>query len=570
MKYRKEKNIPKEKVGLIQKMKDYLSTTKLNYYLHKTISPKNTYLTALIIFSLFILISYFSYAMFTVYEERQRVLSMQAGSLSSSITSNDFIEETNDIVVAANSTKIVDITINNNSITEAKIDLNCIKEDTTLVSYLTLEGITDSGNSTFIVPNDEGDFILNGGESKKVLVALMNTTSEEKRVSFSTDIGLASATLIGTNYIIANHTDNPYAPNTIAYKLKQSIPFVKGQIEDYHIAPISNKEIKGTYHGIYVNGTYNENDYTCPENMEISTFKINDSLSYCKLIKNDCPSGALKYRYNEEDICIHYQTNEKEEFTLRSTTDENNNIVYYYRGGIDKKKINSYIQLGNLKWNVTRINEDGSLRLILTDGINDVKSSIGENIVYKNSEIKNILDTWYTNNLNGFDHLLIASNYCEDYSIDKESDAYKLLYKQNHEVYGFSNRLLGITSFKADNVKPTLACADEYRINSKIGLLTADEAFLAGNSTSTFLDNGKNKENISYNYLMSEKIDNSNSWLMSPAFSNSYYALDTNLGVYMMNSEDTSTLGVRPVITLKAGVVYTSGDGTIDNPYKVQ
>lgn len=563
MKYSKEKKIEKEKVSLWQKFKDYLSTTKLNYYLHKTISPKNTYLTALIIFSLFILISYFSYAMFTVYEERQRVLSMQAGSLSSNVSSEDFNEGTTDVPVSANSTKIIDIAINNNSITKAKIDLNCIKTDDVSVSYL------NGFNET--LPNNEGDFILESGESKKVTVALINTSAEERNVSFSTDIGLSSATLNGTNYVVANSIDNPYGSTTIAYMLRNSTPFVKEIKDNYSSASISNVEVSGTYHGIYVSGMYGETNYTCPTNMEVSIEKMNDSLYYCRLIEGECPNKAFKYSYNNTNICINYKVNLENEFELSSTTDENNDIVYYFRGGLDKKNIHSYIKIGDLRWNVVRINEDGSLRLVLADIDKNFTSSIGDNVTYKNSLIKNKLDEWYTSHLGGVDSLLVNSNYCNDYSVDKESEAYKLFYKDNYDVYGFSNRLINISKLKADNVKPTLKCDNEYRFNSKIGLLTADEVFLAGNSTDTFLDKGKNKESLSMNYLMPEKLeDDVNTWLMSPAFGNTYYYLNSGLGTYVGNSGVTDTSVIRPVITLKAGVKYTTGTGTLDDPYIIK
>ena len=43
--------------------------------------------------------------------------------------------------------------------------------------------------------------------------------------------------------------------------------------------------------------------------------------------------------------------------------------------------------------------------------------------------------------------------------------------------------------------------------------------------------------------------------------------VDTSLGMY--NTEIASGLGVRPAISLKAGTIYSSGDGSMENPYIV-
>ena len=95
-------------------------------------------------------------------------------------------------------------------------------------------------------------------------------------------------------------------------------------------------------------------------------------------------------------------------------------------------------------------------------------------------------------------------------------------------------------------------------ITSKVGLLTYDEAVHAGNYS--------NKGSNSY-------ITNSNDtyWLMSPAgaTSNNARAWRVRNDGGINNADVTSKGVVRPVISLKAGILAT-GSGTSDDPYVIQ
>lgn len=574
-----------EKVSVLQQFKDYMSTTKLNYYLHKTISPKNTYLVALIIFSLFILLSYFSYAMFTVYEERQRVLSMQAGSLSSTISSDDFSTNTKTVTIPATSSKIIDITVNNNSTIAAKVDLNCVKTDDVTVSYL--------NQFSDITPNSEGDFVLEASSNKKATISIINTSSEERSVTFSTDIGLKNANLTGTNYVITNTTDNPYDSTTLAYRLKSNTKFVKEEPDFSEVEVSGDTNREGTYYGTYISGSYEGTTYSCPEGTTKSDkgFALNSNLYYCSP-NPTCPADSFVYTSGSTKICMTYKKNNTDFYTLRTTKDELDNIVYYYRGGYpsdDGLGAGEYVKIGDILWKVLRINEDSSIRLIKASVITTPSKYSSDNTKYRfvDSNAKTVLDTWYDENLITYDNYLVNSNYCDDTTLDDSSEMFTALNGIYDTLYGATKRFSEVTylidstlGIRANKYTPTLTCASENRVNTKIGLMTIDEFFYAGHTVKCFEDAGVNFDYIAYNFL-SDKVhplsDNEvyyNFRFMSLYFihSNRFYGFYNQPGAgtnWISSLPFSQDAYMSPVITLKPGIKYTSGTGTSEDPYLI-
>ncbi|MGN0973515.1 MAG: hypothetical protein ACI4OT_02095 [Bacilli bacterium] len=575
-----------EKVSVWQQFKDYMSTTKLNYYLHKTISPKNTYLVALIIFSLFILLSYFSYAMFTVYEERQRVLSMQAGSLSSTISSDDFSTDTKTVTIPATSSKIIDITVNNNSVISAKIDLNCVKTDDVTVSYL--------NEFSDITPNSEGDFVLEASSNKKATISIINTSSEERSVTFSTDIGLENANLTGTNYVITNTTDNPYDSTTLAYRLRSNTKFVKEEpdFSDTEVTNDINRE--GTYYGTYVSGNYDGITYSCPEGTTKSDkeFVLDPNLYYCSP-NPTCPANSFVYTAGTTQICMTYKKHSPDFYTLRTTEDEDGNIVYYYHGGYpadDGIGAGEHVKIGNILWKVLRINEDSSIRLIKASVVSETVKYSTSYSKYKfiDSNVKTTLDRWYNNNLTEYDNYLIESNYCDDSTVDDSSEMFQTLNGDFGTLYGANKRFSGITydlsgdysGIKASLFSPTLACSSENRVNTKIGLITIDEFFYAGHSTKSFAAANYDFDYPIYNFLSEKTFPISSgsvsydSLFMSLNYSGNrtfhLFGAQQVAGTLLVSEFSYSnSFYISPVITLKPGIKYTSGSGTSEDPYLI-
>ena len=187
-----------------------------------------------------------------------------------------------------------------------------------------------------------------------------------------------------------------------------------------------------------------------------------------------------------------------------------------------------------------------------------------------NSTIKEVIDVWYKNNLNTNygKYISTTAAYCNDRNVIDGT------YNTSSFSYAGRTRLYS-------NKAPTYNCLtteDKFTITGNIGngkltypiaLMTADEISYAGgvydkNSLTWYY----------YNSVKSSSTGSINWWLISPFnwYGNAAYTFlvygSTHSGV-LGNSYVNNTLGVRPVISLKADVVYKSGDGTASSPYEI-
>ena len=197
---------------------------------------------------------------------------------------------------------------------------------------------------------------------------------------------------------------------------------------------------------------------------------------------------------------------------------DENGTLYYFRGNV----VNNYVIFANLTWRIVKINGDGSVKLILNDYIDD-------KINYYNS-----------------DNTESISKYCVDDTVNEieESNTYYLGYSRLLTDYSQVNTCLG------------------SKYNSKIGLLTADEAVFAGAT--------KNAQNTSY-YLYTPSKDTS-WWTITPVSSNSsditYFEIGSN-GQLKYESLGSYYRGIKPVIDLNKKT-YVDGNGTINDPYTIR
>lgn len=198
-----------------------------------------------------------------------------------------------------------------------------------------------------------------------------------------------------------------------------------------------------------------------------------------------------------------------------------------------------------------------------------------------NSTIKDYLEnTWFASIMSGYeDKLESSAGYCNDRSIYNQSGI--LLANDSdiaapYAISGDDFTLYNFGSYYNKNV--SLNCrrniADLYTLNGAsngngqlfkpVALLTAKEANLAGS--------GGRLSSGSYNsssYLNS----GSNFWLLTPFFryyGNGYsygFSLDSNGS--LDNNLTSSSLGVRPVISLMHHIQVMSGNGTATSPWTI-
>ena len=509
-----------KKNNIFKRTADYLSTTKLNYYLHKTISPKNTYLVAIVVIGLFIVVSYFSYAMFTVYQEKQRVLTMQAGSLSLSITSED-LNENSSITLGAKEANIIEINVTNNSMTKVKADLNYTTTNNNIViKYL------DELNS--IIPDANGDFKLNNNTTKKAIIILYNNSDEEGTVTFNKDIGLENSTLTGENTVLNQTTNDPYTviglTNTLANKIYSDNTIVKSLLQIPNIFN-SNNEQTGLYRYKDSDGTFtyffrgiNPDNYVDFAGSTWRILRIQED-GTIKLIKED----ALNFASDR---------------------------VAYDKGTYKQVKYNNSASSDN-----------------------DSK--------YVGSNIKAYVEEWYSSEMSSYDSKIVTNAYCSDRTEDHNSMYYnhprfKILYPEVINFYGVFNRFNTgdwtgsntMTEVEQDSTSwtPSISCTEDI-INTKAALITADEFILAGGG------NGPRSSSI---YLLKQDYA---WWTMSPSMFGKTNIKDDSILARVdailydyasfVLGQVSNSASVRPVITLKADITNITGNGTSTSPYVI-
>ena len=246
----------------------------------------------------------------------------------------------------------------------------------------------------------------------------------------------------------------------------------------------------------------------------------------------------------------------------------------------------------NFYWRIIRTNSDGSVRLLYhgtsttaTDayiGTSAFNSSYN-NIAYvsymygnlgsvanarentTDSTIKTIIDNWYKDNLNTNygKYLSTTAVYCNDRSTSDNTN------------FGAYTRLI-------TNKTPSYDCTateDKFTVDNSTGngkltypiaLMTADEISFAGglygtNAPTWYYYNSANGSSTGSTYW----------WLLSPD-----YCIGSGAGVFVVNGSSypgylgsygvNGASGVRPVISLKSCIKYSTGNGSSSDPYTIK
>ena len=275
-------------------------------------------------------------------------------------------------------------------------------------------------------------------------------------------------------------------------------------------------------------------------------------------------------------------------------------VSYYYRG--NKELINNNLIFAEHQWKIVRINGDGSIRLIYNgtcpnnsciintngsstsiitthwnDSINDNKfagymyggtksdASINKKDATTNlnsSNIKVVLEQWYKTNIASKN--ININSYMEDKIFCNDRNT-------NNEGYGLSNTVFNSNLRILETKSPSLICDNkndrftylESKIGNAyldypIGLLTVDEANIAGNITSIQNTN---------NYLYTGQ----SFWLFSPSHFDGTSAFNFSLNYlgFINNNTLNNSYGLRPVINISSNV-RAIGNGSLENPYIIK
>ena len=317
------------------------------------------------------------------------------------------------------------------------------------------------------------------------------------------------------------------------------------------------------------------------------TFKPNIPTLYDKLLADKTTRPGAR-----TDFSTVLTTNNTK--TLYTST-EDSKTVYYFAGNATDNwvKFGKNASNQDLYWRIIRTNSDGSVRLLYhgtsttaTDtyiGTSAFNSSYADTAYVSymygslgsipnarenttDSTIKTTIDNWYKDNLNTNygKYLSTTAVYCNDRSTSDNTN------------FGAYTRL-------NTNKTPSYDCAateDKFTVDTSTGngkltypiaLMTADEVRFAGgvygiNAPTWYYYNSSNGSSTGSTLW----------WLLSPSTwtANGIYAsvfrmLDSSYPGRLTYNAVYSSDGVRPVISLKSCIKYSTGNGSANAPYTI-
>ena len=237
----------------------------------------------------------------------------------------------------------------------------------------------------------------------------------------------------------------------------------------------------------------------------------------------------------------------------KSTLTNTGDSTYYFRGNVE----NNYVSFAGYTWRIVRVNEDGTIRIVMQDGINN-NANIAFNstynnytyMYYSNSNAKTQLNSWYQTNIGSKSDLankVVSGNYYCEQAKAKYSSGYTS-----------GNASMTVYSSYTPNFKCTTDGNGKGQVNASVGLLSYDEVVYAG---------GYSGQSNSNYYLYNNKTF----WTMSPAGFSGYYSRVwyVNTAGYIIIYDVNNPSALRPVLILKADTLAT-GDGTSGDPYEIQ
>ena len=235
-----------------------------------------------------------------------------------------------------------------------------------------------------------------------------------------------------------------------------------------------------------------------------------------------------------------------------STATNTGNPTYYFRGNVE----NNYVSFVGQTWRIVRINEDGTIRIVMQDGINsNARYAFNSNynnytyMYYSNSDVKTALESWYQENIGSkadlAKNVATGTYYCEQAKVKYDSSW----------TSGSAN--MTVYSSYTPDFKCSSDDNDKGVVNASVGLLSYDEVVYAG---------GYYYQNNSNYYL----YNNTYFLTMSPAgfASGESYVWYISTPGYINRTAVYNTPAVRPVLILNADT-QVIGHGTSQDPYVI-
>ena len=270
--------------------------------------------------------------------------------------------------------------------------------------------------------------------------------------------------------------------------------------------------------------------------------------------------------------------------------------VYYYAGNTT----NNWVKFAGFYWRIIRTNHDSSIRLLYVGTSHDTTTgNIGTSAFnssyyspkyagYKygedtsldtirnnttDSTIKTFIDSWYKNNLTNYTKYLSTSAvYCNDRS-EGTGQTYSVSADFNFASYyrmdWIGDGAKANPSYNCTDIRDAFSIDNtSAKLTYPVSLMTADEIAFAGGVAFRTM-------NTPYAWFISNSVGTQVStywWSLSPgnwSNGNAFVWYWNSDNAYLGNNLVGYTHAVRPAISLKSCIKYSTGDGTSESPYEI-
>ena len=476
-----------------------------------------------------------SYAIFSNTKEEHGKLNIVAGTLDYKIE-NKYVEN-DQIMVNANDKITTTLKITSLNTISSKYEL-----------YYQIENnIKDVKIGYASNTKDNVKGTIKANETKEIKIIIQNNSNQNVKVTFKVHGGLVNLEYddikkYGLALKEIKSGDVILAWTYVGNKVKPS--HFPNKSDGYEVESVkcNGKETSfDNYNWKLTLPNTNEEEITCEFVFRDTQTLANKILSSNTLI-TDTPTLTTSSNNTSDKSGLY-----------KSTATNTGKPTYYFRGNVE----NNYVSFAGFTWRIVRINEDGTVRIVMQDGINNnANYAFNSNynnytyMYYTNSQAKTTLESWYQTNIESKSDLVknVASGayYCE----------------QAKAKYSDSMTSGSATMTTYNKYTPDFKCSSDGNgkgiVNASVGLLTYDEVVYAGGyyaigNKSYYLDNTT--------YF----------WTMSSAgfFSGSkshVWIVNTAGAIADIDVSDIRRL--RAVLNLNADTLVT-GDGTSSDPFVV-
>lgn len=222
---------------------------------------------------------------------------------------------------------------------------------------------------------------------------------------------------------------------------------------------------------------------------------------------------------------------------------------YVFRG----ENVNNYVQLDKYLWRIVKITQNNEIVLVTADGYSD--SQPWDN---RYNQVTN-----YNSGINNYETSRVKEYLQKVYNKNNaKKDDLLLSLKDKAKMVEFSV-CIGKRDQNTESNDNSIECGQTLS-NQKMGLLTLSDYIYASVDPNCKAASSKACRN--YNYL-NGVLD---WWLITPNSENSHEAYKVTKNGSIVSEAGEMYHKIRPVIHLSNRVLFKSGNGTLDKPYKVK